>query len=209
MPTVLINCAGIVQGKPMLQMNNDEVLQFVPPVFHPFLIDQAKIHDRSYRTNTIAQYRLNQLFIEPLKSHPNGGTIVTVSSVLAKLGAAQLSVYSATKAALLAYHASLTAELATDYPQIKTILVMPGQLSTDLFSGIKQTPMQRFFGPVVEVTDLAVKMVKMISDGQGGSIVEPAYARWISAMDLLPAGVQKMVRKLAGVDTAMATFRDR
>ena len=27
LPTVLINCAGIVQGKPMLQMSSDEVLQ--------------------------------------------------------------------------------------------------------------------------------------------------------------------------------------
>ena len=86
---------------------------------------------------------------------------------------------------------------------------MPGQLSTDLFSGIKQTAVQRFFGPTVEVTDLAVKMVTMISEGRGGSIVEPAYARWISALDLLPVGVQRFVRDLVGVDTAMATFSDR
>ena len=147
--------------------------------------------------------------MEPLKSQSNGGTIVTVSSVLAKLGASQLSVYTATKAAQLAYHSSLAAELAMDHPNIKTILVAPGRLSTDLFGGIKQTPLQRFFGPVVEVTDLAVKIVKMISEGRGGTIVEPAYARWISALDLLPVGIQKFLRNLTGVDTAMTTFRDR
>ena len=188
-PTVLINCAGIVHGKTMTELKDDEVAQ-------------------SFSVNTLSHYRLNRLFLESVKSSPSGGTIVTVSSVLAKLGAARLSAYTATKAALIAYHNSLAAELV-DHPKIKTILVATGQLSTEMFSGLEQGPIQRFFGPVVEVSDLAMKIIKMTSEGRSGVIAEPAYARWIGAMELLPIGAQKILRGLTGVDQAMQNFRGR
>ena len=155
----------------------------------------------------MAQYTLNQLFLPPLRGRPSGGTLVTVSSVLARLGGSRLSAYSATKAALSAYHASLAAELAP-HPRIKTILVAPGQLSTGMFAGLESArgPAQRFFGPVVDVTELAMKLVRMIGEGRGGVLAEPAYARWIGVLDLLPVGVQRVLRGWAGVDVAMEGF---
>lgn len=154
----------------------------------------------------MSHYNLNSLFLPPLLKRPDGGTIVTISSVLAKLGAAQLSAYTASKAALLAYHSSLSAELSSASPNIKTILVAPGHLSTELFNGLQQHPVQRFFGPVVEVQDLAMKIVNTIDEGRGDVIAEPLYARWISIMDLLPVGLQRVFRGLAGIDTAMSGF---
>lgn len=158
---------------------------------------------RTFRTNTISQYHLTSLFIPPLLSHPLGGTIVTISSILSKLGASHLSAYTASKAALIAYHASITAELSA-HPKIKTILVTPGQLSTEMFSNVQQGPVANFFGPVVEVQDLAMEIVRMIDQGKGGLIALPTYARWISCLDILPVGLQKLFRDLAGVDAAMA-----
>jgi short-subunit dehydrogenase len=131
---------------------------------------------------------------------------VTISSVLGYLGAAQLSAYTGSKSALLAYHSSLAAEVA-DFPNIKTILVATGQLTTDMFDGVEQNAIRRFFGPLVEVQELAVKIVKMINSGKGGVIAEPAYARWIPWTGVMPVGVQKVLRSLAGLDTAMRTFR--
>ena len=128
--------------------------------------------------------------------------------MLAKLGAAQLSAYAATKAALMAYHNSLTAEL-TAYPNFKTILVATGQLSTDMFAGLEPGPIEHFFGPTVEVSDLAVKIIKMVLEGRSGVIAEPAYARWISIMEILPVGIQQMLRRLVGVDKAMQSFRQK
>ena len=186
-PTVLINSAGIVHGKEMAALSDSEV-------------------DRSFAVNTTAQYRLNRLFLDSIKNEPNGGTIVTISSVLGRLGAARLSDYTATKAALTAYHHSLTAELRESHPNVKTILVAPGQLSTEMFSSLEVRPVQRFFGPIVEVSDLAIKIIKMTSEGRAGVIAEPAYARWIGAMEVLPVGAQKVVRDLTGVDTAMRGF---
>ena len=175
-------------------------------VLHIMTSTPLTLSIRTFRINTISHYHLNSLFLPPLLSRPEGGTIVTVSSVLGKLGAAQLPAYTASKAALLTYHASLTAELSETHSNIKTILVAPGHLSTELFAGLRQNLMQAFLGPVVEVQDLAMKIVNMIDSGKGGIIAEPFYARWIFLLEAFPVGLQKVLRGLAGVDTAMSGF---
>ncbi|MCJ1284628.1 hypothetical protein MMC26_003962 [Xylographa opegraphella] len=190
LPTILINNAGIVHGKRTLDLSAEDV-------------------ERTFRINTMSHYHLNSLFLPPLLSRPEGGTIVTVSSVLGKLGATRLSAYAASKAALLTYHASITAELSESHPNIKTILVAPGHLSTELFAGLRKNPMQAFLGPVVEVQDLAMKIVNMIDAGNGGIIAEPFYARWIFLLEAFPVGLQKVLRGLAGVDTAMSDFQGK
>lgn len=140
-----------------------------------------------------------------LLDRPSGGTLVTISSVLAHLGASNLSAYTASKAALLAYHASLTAELAETAPQIKTILVAPGQLDTQLFGNVKLRGwLRNFFGPVVGAGEVAVKIVEMIDRGEGGVVSEPAYARWIACLGILPMGMQKVMRDWTGIDNAFA-----
>lgn len=107
-------------------------------------------------------------------------------------------------------------ELAST-PNIKTILVTPGQLDTGLFAGVQAGGgggrgagiggmLAKFFGPVVEVQELALGLVAMIERGEGGVLAMPAYARWIAWMAVLPAGVQKVLRGWSGVDKAMEGF---
>lgn len=64
----------------------------------------------------------------------------------------------------------------------------------------------RFFGPIVEVGELALKLVAMIDSGEGGVLALPAYARWIAWMGVLPAGLQKVLRGWSGLDKAMGGF---
>ena len=138
-----------------------------------------------------------------------GGTIVTIASVLAHLGAARLSDYTAAKAGLIAMHASLRAELdAMQDPgarNIRTILVTPGQLGTSMFEGV-ETP-SSFFGPVVEPIDLVKKTVDMVQTGASGEISVPAYARYMKWYAVLPASLQKAVRWISGIDSAMDGFK--
>ncbi|KAL9075414.1 MAG: hypothetical protein Q9157_004039 [Trypethelium eluteriae] len=138
-----------------------------------------------------------------------GGTIVTISSVLAHLGAARLSDYTAAKSGLIAMHASLRAELneMTDVgaKNVRTILVTPGQLGTDMFEGV-ETP-SSFFGPIVEPLDLVKKIVDMVQAGYSGELSIPAYARYIKWYGVLPASLQRVVRWMSGVDKAMAGFK--
>jgi short-subunit dehydrogenase len=145
-------------------------------------------------------------------SSPSGGTIVTVSSVLGHLGASHLTDYTASKAALLAFHTSLRAEIhqmagSAEYPgaaATKMILVKPGQLSTAMFSTLKSP--SDFFGPVVQAKDLAREFVEMIGEGRDGVVCMPVYAWLIEWLGVLPVALQRAARWVSGVDGAMRTF---
>ncbi|KAL8829631.1 MAG: hypothetical protein Q9170_006088, partial [Blastenia crenularia] len=182
-PTVLINNAAVVNGKPFLSLTQDEV-------------------EKTFHVNTLSHFHLASLFLRPLVANGSGGTLVTVSSVLGRLGAANLTAYTGTKAAAIAFHTSLAAELRNS-PKIKTILVTPGQLDTGMFGHIKLSWFKNFFGPVTEVRELAMTIVKTIDAGEGGTIAIPAYAAWIAWQQILPRSVQNWLKRWSGVDTAM------
>ncbi|KAG8628662.1 hypothetical protein KVT40_002527 [Elsinoe batatas] len=185
-PTVLINNAGIVNGKTLLEV-------------------ESKALEKNFRVNLLSHFYILRAFL-PGVIERNSGTVVTVASVLGDLGASQLSDYTAAKAGLIAMHTSLRSELAdAGHDQIKTILVKPGQLSTPLFKGV-QTP-SSFMGPVVEPIDLAQAIVAKIDAGQSGVIALPLYADCIEWLSVLPYGTQKVMRWLSGVDRAMRTFK--
>lgn len=185
---MLINNAAIVVGKRLLDM------------------DMAEI-DRSLSTNLLSSFYTLKTFLPAMIRGQNGGTIVTVSSVIGKVGAAQLTDYAAAKAGLIAMHTSLTAELRQSHPDIRTVLVTPGQLSTPLFYGV-QTP-NMFLAPVVEPVEVAKQIIDSIDNGLSESISMPLYARLMDWYSVLPVGLQTVARRLAGVDTAMKNFIGR
>ncbi|KAF2149343.1 NAD(P)-binding protein [Myriangium duriaei CBS 260.36] len=188
-PTTLINNAGIVNGKALLELSSAEV-------------------EQNFRVNLLSHFHTIRAFLPKMLTLPHGGTVVTVSSVLGELGAAQLSDYTAAKAGMIAMHASLRAELdAAGNDRIKTLLIKPGQLSTPLFKDV-ETP-SSFFGPVVGPIELAKRIVERIEAGQSGVIALPLYAAYIEWMSVLPYAVQGMLRKLSGMDQAMQTFKPR
>ena len=131
------------------------------------------------------------------------GTIVTVSSVLGHLGAANLSAYTASKAALLALHHSLRAELAQlpEAKEIKTILVTPGQMSTRMFADVK--PPSNFFAPTATPADIGKNIIKLIERGESGEVAIPLYSHYIGFFFILPVGIQRLVRRWSGLDTAV------
>lgn len=186
-PTVLINNAAVVVGKKLLDMNVDEV-------------------DKSLTTNLLSHFYTIKTFLPGMINNETGGTIVTVSSVIGHLGAAQLSDYAAAKAGVTALHKSLAAELQ-EYPEIKTILVTPGQLSTPLFYGVR-TP-SSFIAPIVELIDVAKEIIKAIDLGLSDHIGMPLYARWVDWYNVLPVGLQKMARNVSRIDRSMKTFVGR
>ncbi|KAL6816852.1 hypothetical protein V8C40DRAFT_79847 [Trichoderma camerunense] len=187
-PTVLINNAAIVVGKPLLDLSIDEI-------------------ETSIGTNLLGPFYCLKTFLPAIIRGGRGGTIVNVSSVIGHLGAAQLTDYAAAKAGLTALHKSLAAELRESHPDIRTVLVTPGQLSTPLFYGV-QTP-NSFFAPVVEPVDVTKEIVAAIDGGKGVTAAMPFYARWVDWYNVLPVGVQLVARKIAGVDRGMKTFIGR
>ncbi|KAL2759446.1 hypothetical protein ACRALDRAFT_1025779 [Sodiomyces alcalophilus JCM 7366] len=187
-PTILINNAAIVNGKPLLDL------------------DLAAI-DRAISTNLLGAFYTLKAFLPSITSAPDGGTIVTMSSVLGHLGAAHLTDYCAAKAALTALHKSLEAELRISHPRVRAVLVEPGQLSTPLFHGVRSP--NAFLAPVVEPVDVCRAVVAAIDAGRGAHVATPFYARCAPWYNVLPAGLQVVARRLAGVDFAMRSFRGR
>jgi NAD(P)-dependent dehydrogenase (short-subunit alcohol dehydrogenase family) len=185
---VLINNAAIVIGKPLLDLTVDEI-------------------DRSISTNLLGPFYCLKAFLPAITRSERGGTIVNLSSVLGHLGAAQLSDYAAAKAGVTAMHKSLSAELRQTHPDIRTVLITAGQLSTPLFYGV-QTP-NSFVAPVVEPVDVTKEIVAAIDSGRSATVAMPMYARYIDWFNVLPVSMQLVARKLAGVDGGMRTFIGR
>jgi short-subunit dehydrogenase len=156
----------------------------------------------TFRVNTLSHFTTLRTFV-PYMLKEGRGTIVTVSSVLGHLGAANLGAYTASKAALLALHHSLRAELAQrpDAKEIKTILVQPGQMGTNMFAGV-QTP-SNFLAPIVTPAEIAKDIIRLIEKGESGEIALPLYSRYIQILGVLPVGVQHLVRRWSGMDKAV------
>ena len=154
--------------------------------------------DKSFNTNLLGPFYCLKAFLPAIIRGGNGGTIVNISSVIGTVGAAQLTDYAAAKAGISAMHRSLTAELRESHPDIRTVLITPGQVSTPLFYGV-QTP-NSFIAPVVEPVDVTKEIVAAIDGGRGVTVAMPLYARWIDWYNVLPVGVQVIVRWAAGVD---------
>lgn len=161
--------------------------------------------ERNFRVNLLSHFYTLKTFL-PSMVRAGHGTIVTMSSVLGQIGAAHLTDYAAAKAGITALHRSLAAELKAT-PDIKTILVSPGQLSTPLFNGV-ETP-SSFLGPVLEPVDVAREVIAAIDAGSSAVLAMPLYARWIDWMNVMPVGVEAVLRKLSGVDRAMKGFVGR
>ena len=129
---------------------------------------------------------------------------MTVASVLGHLGAANLSAYTASKAALLAYHSSLASELSRYHSQIKTVLVAPGQLDTTLFKDLQvQGFLQNFVGSVCQSHELALKIVRMLEQGKGGEIRTPFYAAAVAWLDVLPHSIRLLLKRWSGLDSVV------
>ncbi|KAJ5084426.1 Short-chain dehydrogenase/reductase SDR [Penicillium alfredii] len=185
-PTILVNCAAA-------RING-----------HPLLVLPAEEFEKTIRTNLLAAFHLYQIFVPGMISAENGGTVVTVSSVLGQLSPAGLSDYSASKAGLSALHRTIQAELQR-YEQIKTLLVEIGQMSTPLFDWVR-TP-NDFFAPVLETVEVARDVVAAIDSGRGGVIRLPAFAALVNWYAVLPVAVQRFARHLSGIDSAVSHGR--
>ncbi|OAL52292.1 NAD(P)-binding protein [Pyrenochaeta sp. DS3sAY3a] len=182
-PTILINNAGIVHTKSILDSTAEEV-------------------EQTFRVNTLSHFTTLRAFLPHMLAEGRG-TIVTVSSVLGHLGAANLSAYAASKAALLALHHSLRAELAQipEAQEIKTILIQPGQMSTRMFEGV--TTPSNFLAPIVTPAEIGKEIIKLVEKGESGEISLPLYSKYIQILGVLPVGVQHLIRRWSGMDRAI------
>ena len=188
--TILINNAGIVRGRNLLDMSEQEI--------------QLVLH-----VNLYASFITIKTFLPDMLAL-GSGYIVTVASVLGYLAPARLSVYGASKAGLIAMHESLTAELRASHiasrsnRRVRTLLVCPGQMETVMFQGVK-TP-SSLLAPVLAPEEVARRIVEMLSKGREGTLFMPCYAHFIPLLRVFPERITEFARHLSGMDHAIDTL---
>lgn len=132
----------------------------------------------------------------------NHGMIVTVASLAAYVTAPGLVDYAGSKAAALAFHEGLSAELITHYkaPAVRTVLMCQGYTRTALFEG--------FGGKSLYPETVAEEIVKAVLSGKSKHMNLPEAA-WAFAPKLrgLPLWLQYGVR--GRLDNLMRGWRGR
>lgn len=181
---LLINNAGTAHDKTLLELSEKEIRNIID-------------------VNLLGQiWTLKNILPGMIKE--NRGYIVTVSSVLGKIGPAGVSAYSASKAGLIALHDSLSHELA-EYKGIKTLLVTPGQMEGSMFEGVS-TP-NRFIAPIISHMKVAQQIIEAIEQGMVGEISLPLYARMLPIINVLPQSIVEITRWLFGMDKVIESKR--
>ncbi|XP_076669935.1 estradiol 17-beta-dehydrogenase 11 [Andrena cerasifolii] len=161
--TILINNAGYVYGRTLMELPDDEI-------------------ERTYRVNILSHYWLTKAFMGDMMKN-NHGHIVTVASVAGLLGTYNCTDYSGTKFAAVGYHESLFTELRTHgYDGIHATLVCPQLINTDLFRGAKPRLL-----PMLEPDYVAEEVVSGILVNQV-NVVLPGSLRYLLPLKcFLPA----------------------
>ncbi|UPK97746.1 hypothetical protein LCI18_008681 [Fusarium solani-melongenae] len=186
-PTVVINNAGVARGKTVLEAEPGDVR---------FTFD----------VNSLAPFWTARTFVPDMVAN-NHGMIVTVTSYAAWLTIPNMVDYGASKAASLALHEGLTAELTTRYnaPKIRTVIVHPGHTKTALFTGYDQKT--DFLMPQLEPETVADAVVKQVLTGRSGYVVIPGFGMTLSALRMLPDWYAIPLR--AKAQSYMNNFRGR
>jgi short-subunit dehydrogenase len=120
--------------------------------------------------------------------------VVTVASLASFITVPRMVDYGASKAAAMAFHEGLTAELATVYqaPRVRTICINQGYTKTALFQGY--TNDAGFMMPTLEVDTVAEEIAKAILAGHGAQVVIPGGGVITTFLRGFPHYLQRKLR---------------
>lgn len=175
--SIVVNNAGMRHSESLLDLQDSQIEQL-------------------FNVNTFSQIWINRLVLKSRKELDKL-FIVSILSILGVLAPRNLSVYSATKAANISLHEALTEEMS-EVPEVRLLLVLPGQLDTAMFGDIDE--LNAFLAPIVKHERLAVEIVNRIHRGEQGVLCRPFYCNFLPAIRVLPMGLQSLARWILGMD---------
>ncbi|KAI0750965.1 retinal short-chain dehydrogenase/reductase [Daedaleopsis nitida] len=189
-PTMLINNAGVVQGKPILDLTAADV-------------------EQTFSVNTLAHFWTLKAFL-PEMIKQKRGHIINVSSVSGMVGMARMTDYGASKAALINLHESLRYELDHVYnaPRVRTTLLIAGHIMTPLFSAVRQptTLFHKFFFPSLAPVDVAKAIIAALDEQHSRVLYMPFYAHFVPLLHVFPSYLRDFAQWVTGCDDAMKDF---
>jgi all-trans-retinol dehydrogenase (NAD+) len=181
---ILINNAGIVSGKNLLEISDREI-------------------ERTFQVNTLALFWTVRAFL-PSMLERDSGHVVTVASAAGLAGTAKLTDYCSSKFAAVGFDESLRLELKQQNSKVITTVVCPFYTDTGMFDGVKT----RFSWllPILKPEAVVRRIVKAIQRDRR-RLVMPwfIYTSWPSR--LLPVGWFDALMAFFGVSHSMDEFR--
>lgn len=183
---ILINCAGIVTGKKLLDADADAIR-------------------RVYDVNTLALYWTTKAFLPGILERDRGA-VVTIASAAGLTGVARQTDYSASKWAAVGFTESLRSELRAEGSRVGTLVVCPFYINTGMFDGVR-TKFPRLL-PILEETDVSTRVLNAIESGRE-QLVMPPLVRLVPGVRLLPTRAFDTVMDFLGVNQTMDHFTGR
>jgi len=185
--TILVNNAGTVTGKNIMECSDEQILN-------------------TFQVNTISHFWTVKAFL-PAMYKKNRGHIVTIASVAGTVGSAKLSDYCASKFAAFGFDESLRLEFNKCGRDIKTTCICPFFINTGMFEGVKSK--FRYLLPILEPSDVASRTVEAVETNEEVVIMPRFCYITLFARALLPTKAFDEVGKFFGNTTYMDNFTGR
>jgi len=181
---ILINNAGIVSGKPLLELSAADI-------------------ERTFQVNAIALFHTVRAFL-PAMLEDDSGHIVTIASAAGLAGTAKLTDYCSSKFAAVGFDESLRFELKQQGSKVVTTVVCPFYVATDMFAGVNT----RFSWllPIIAPEDLVRRIVRAVSRNRR-RLLMPWFAYTVWPSRLLPVAWFDALMGFLGISRSMETFR--
>lgn len=183
---ILINNAGIVSGKPILECPDEMI-------------------EKTFQVNVHAQFWTIKAFL-PSMLKKNKGHIVSIASASGLYGVPGLVDYSASKFACVGIMESLYLELRRN-TKIKTTCISPFFIDTGMFDGVRNSRVP-FLLSVLEPNATAARIMKAILRGEE-HITIPNLVWMMLPLKVLPNPILALVVRLFGLDSSMDDFVGR
>ncbi len=181
---VLINNAGIVSGKPLLDLTDDQII-------------------RTYDVNTLSLYWTTRAFLPGMLARKQGH-IVTVASAGGIVAAPRQTDYAASKFAAVGFDEALRVELKRDGNGfIRTTVVCPYYIDTGMFEGVKT----RFpwLLPILQPDEVADKVITAVQKNRERVLLPPSVLAAFPGR-LLPVSLFDKLTHFLGISSTMDEF---
>ena len=183
---LLVNNAGVVSGKTLLETPDDKIRQ-------------------TFAVNTLALFWTAKAFL-PGMVERNRGHIVTISSAAGIIGVTGLADYSASKFAAVGFDEALRMELGRAKSRVRTTVVCPFFIDTGMFAGV--TTRFPLLLPILKPDRVAKTIFRGISRGKR-RIVLPWFVNTVFWMRIFPVGLFDAVTGFFGINHSMDHFTGR
>jgi all-trans-retinol dehydrogenase (NAD+) len=183
---VLINNAGVVSGKKLLNEADEKIVQTI-------------------NVNLLAYIWTIKAFL-PGMIERNSGVLVNMSSAAGLIGVRGLADYCATKFGVYGLNEALRMELRHRAPKVRTLVICPYFTDTGMFKGVKT----RFplLLPILKPEYVARRIVNGVLKGRK-QIILPRFVYAIKILRLFPVGFIDLIAEFFGISNAMDEFTGR